>query len=213
MKLRFIISLIIAASLLAACAATAQEITFDTVYFEQSGEVLYRVTRIEYDNGSYYQSKEAATKEQVLSIYAGVIEGDMANLAEAARRVQGTGVLFSKAVRLNNSLNTSLQVSPLRELQLKYESPFLNTASSTVWRLNTNNGGADVTFTKNAAGFLIAKVGTDANRTAILAGQVMRLNNYPTQGAVTFFYQIRDGLWRTIDGDVEIRLVRTAERR
>ena len=91
---------------------TAQEVTFDTVYFEQSGDVLYRVSRIEYDNGSYYQSKEAATKEQVLSIYAGTIETDMANLAEAARRLQGTGQLFGKAVRLNNSLTTSLQVSP-----------------------------------------------------------------------------------------------------
>ena len=213
MKLRFIISIIIAASLLAACAVTAQEITFDTVYFEQSGDVLYRVTRIEYDNGSYYQSKEAATKEQVLSIYAGVIEADMANLAEAARRVQGTSVLFGKAVRLNNSLNTSLQVSPLRELQLKYETPFTTTASTTVWRLSDGQRIADVTFNKNAQGFLIAKVGTDANRTVILAGQVMRFNNYPSQGLVTFFYQIRDNLWRTIDGDAEIRLVRSAERR
>ena len=213
MKLRFIISIIIAASLLAACAVTAQEVTFDTVYFEQSGDVLYRVSRIEYDNGSYYESKEAATKEQVLSIYAGNIESDMANLAEAARRVQGTGVLFGKAVRLNNSLNTSLQVSPLRELQLKYETPFTTTASTTVWRLSDGERIADVTFTKNAQGFLIAKVGTDANRTVILAGQVMRFNNYPSQGLVTFFYQIRDNLWRTIDADVEIRLVRAAERR
>ena len=191
----------------------AQEVTFDTVYFEQTGDVLYRVSRIEYDNGSYYQSKEAATKEQVLSIYAGTIEADMANLAEAARRLQGTGQLFGKAVRLNNSLTTSLQVSPLRELQLKYETPFVNTASTTVWRLNTNERIADVTFTKNAQGFLIAKVGTDANRTVILAGQVMRFNNYPSQGLVTFFYQIRENLWRTVDGDVEIRLVRAEERR
>lgn len=213
MKLRFIISIIIAASLLAACAVTAQEVTFDTVYFEQTGDVLYRVSRIEYDNGSYYQSKEAATKEQVLSIYAGTIETDMANLAEAARRVQGTGQLFGKAVRLNNSLTTSLQVSPLRELQLKYETPFTTSVTSTVWRLSDGERIADVTFTKNTQGFLIAKVGTDANRTVILAGQVMRFNNYPTQGSVTFFYQIRDNFWRTIDGDVEIRLVRTTERR
>ena len=137
----------------------------------------------------------------------------MANLAEAARRLQGTGQLFGKAVRLNNSLTASLQVSPLRELQLKYETPFTTTASTTVWRLSDGERIADVTFTKNTQGFLIAKVGTDANRTVILAGQVMRFNNYPSQGLVTFFYQIRDNLWRTIDADVEIRLVRAAERR
>ena len=192
---------------------TAQEVTFDTVYFEQTGDVLYRVSRIEYDNGSYYQSKEAATKEQVLSIYAGTIETDMANLAEAARRLQGTGQLFGKAVRLNNSLTTSLQVSPLRELQLKYETPFTTTASTTVWRLSDGERIADVNFFKNAAGFLIAKVGTDSNRSVILAGQVMRFNNYPTQGQVTYFYQIRDNLWRTVDASVELRLVRAVERR
>ncbi len=213
MKLRFIISIIIAASLLAACAVSAQEITFDTVYFEQSGDVLYRVSRIEYDNGSYYESKEAATKEQVLSIYAGNIESDMANLAESARRTQATQVLFNKAVRLNNSLNSSLQVSPLRELQIKYEGQFMQTASSTVWRLNNGERIADVTFTKNAAGFLIAKVGTDANRSVILAGQVMRVNNYPAQGGVEFLYFIRDGLWRNLDASVELRLVRAVERR
>ena len=192
---------------------TAQEVTFDTVYFEQTGDVLYRVSRIEYDNGSYYQSKEAATKEQVLSIYAGTIETDMANLAAAARRLQGTGQLFGKAVRLNNSLTTSLQVSPLRELQLKYETPFTTTASTTVWRLNDGERIADVSFFKNAAGFLIAKVGTDSNRSVILAGQVMRFNNYPTQGEVTYFYQIRENLWRTVDASVELRLVRAVERR
>ena len=192
---------------------TAQEVTFDTVYFEQTGDVLYRVSRIEYDNGSYYQSKEAATKEQVLSIYAGTIETDMANLADAARRLQGTPRLFGKAVRLNNSLTTSLQVSPLRELQLKYETPFTTTASTTVWRLSDGQRIADVTFSKNSAGFLIAKVGTDSNRSVILAGQVMRFNNYPTQREVTYFYQIRDNLWRTVDASVELRLVRAVERR
>lgn len=196
-----------------ASSLQAQEIVFDTVYFQQQGEVLYRVSRVEYDNGSYYESKEAATKEQVLSIYAGTIETDMANLAESARRAQATQVLFNKAVRLNNSLNTSLQVSPLRELQLKYESPFTTSVTSTVWRLNDGERIADVTFTKNASGFLIAKVGTDANRTVVLAGQVLRLNNYPSQGQVEFFYFIRDGLWRNLYGSVELRLVRAVERR
>lgn len=210
MKLKFAI---FALFLLGFFTGTAQEITYDTVYFEQSGEQLYRVTRIEYSNGSFYLSKEAATKEQILDVYAGSIETDMANLAEAARVALSTQVVFNKSVRLNNSLNTSLQVSPLRELQLKYESPFVNTASTTVWRLNTNERIADVTFTKNATGFLIAKVGADANRTVVLAGQVMRFNNYPTQGAVTFFYKIRDGLWRTLDGNIDIRLVQAVERK
>ena len=208
MKLKILFFFAVFASVL-----QAQEIVFDTVYFQQQGEVLYRVSRVEYDNGSYYESKEAATKEQVLSIYAGTIETDMANLAEAARRAQGTQVLFNKAVRLNNSLNTSLQVSPLRELQLKYETPFTTSVTSTVWRLSDGERIADVTFTKNASGFLIAKVGTDANRTVVLAGQVMRLNNYPAQGQVEFFYFIRDGLWRTLENTAELRLVRTAEKR
>ena len=210
MKLKFAI---FALFLLGFSTGTAQEITYDTVYFEQSGEQLYRVTRVEYSNGSFYLSKEAATKEQILDVYAGSIETDMANLAEAARVALSTQVVFNKSVRLNNSLNASLQVSPLRELQLKYESPFVNTASTTVWRLNTNERIADVTFTKNATGFLIAKVGADANRTVVLAGQVMRFNNYPTQGAVTFFYKIRDGLWRTLDGNIDIRLVQAVERK
>ena len=101
----------------------------------------------------------------------------------------------------------------MRELQLKYETPFTTTASTTVWRLSDGERIANVTFSKNSAGFLIAKVGTDSNRSVILAGQVMRFNNYPTQGEVTYFYQIRENLWRTVDASVELRLVRAVERR
>ena len=212
--MRYLIPILFGFLFAIACInATAQTVTFDTLYFERVNGQLYQITRTEFDNGSYSQTRYAADSLGVLRVYADEIEREAAKLAEAARVALSTQVVFNKSVRLNNSLNTSLQVSPLRELQLKYESPFVNTASTTVWRLNTNERIADVTFTKNATGFLIAKVGADANRTVVLAGQVMRFNNYPTQGAVTFFYKIRDGLWRTLDGNIDIRLVQAVERK
>lgn len=187
--------------------AAAQTVTFDTVYFQTVNGILYQISRVEYDDGSYNENKSSTTSEQVLNIYAGQIETDAANIATAGRLYLSTAKFFNNALRTHNTLNTALQVAPLRALQLKYEEPFIETATTTVWQLQTEQSTTAVTFNKSGTGQLLIKVGSDANRVVVLAGQLLRIQNYPATGKLTYLLQVRPNVWQDISGEVVLRRV------
>lgn len=193
-----------------ALAATSQTVTFDTVYFQTVNGILYQISRVEYDDGSYNENKASTTKEQVLDIYAGQIETDAANIATAGRLYLNTAKFFNNALRTHNTLNTALQVAPLRALQIKYEEPFIDTATTTVWQLQTEQSTTAVTFSKSGTGQLLIKVGSDANRVVVLAGQLLRIQNYPATGQLTYLLQVRPNVWQDIAGEVVLRRVNLA---
>lgn len=195
-----------------AVEVTAQTVTFDTVYFETVNGILYQISRVEYDDGSYNESKSSTTKEQVLDIYAGQIETDAANIATAGRLYLNTAKFFNNALRTHNTLNTALQIAPLRALQLKYEEPFTTSVTSTTWQLQTEQSTQTATFTKSGTGQLVVKFGSDANRVVVLAGQLLRIQNYPASGQLTYLLQVRPNVWQDIAGEVVLRRVNLANR-
>jgi hypothetical protein len=189
--------------LLAATTATAQTITFDTLYYQQVGDKLFQIAITEYDDGSRTEYRSATTKEQVLQVYARQIETDGINIANAGKDYLQATLVMNTAVRLNNILNASLGVRPIMEIQAKYESPFLETATTTVWQIN----GQAVTFAKTQTGQLTYKVGSDNAKVVVLIGQLLRLNNYPTQGQNQILFQVRQNIWQDIAGNFTLRRV------
>jgi hypothetical protein len=189
--------------LLAATTATAQTITFDTLYYQQVGDKLFQIAITEYDDGSRTEYRSATTKEQVLQVYARQIETDGINIANAGKDYLQATLVMNTAVRLNNILNASLSVRPIMEIQAKYESPFLDTATTTVWQIN----GQAVTFAKTQTGQLTYKVGSDNAKVVVLIGQLLRLNNYPTQGQNQILFQVRPNIWQDISGNFTLRRV------
>jgi hypothetical protein len=189
--------------LLAATTATAQTITFDTLYYQQVGDKLFQIAITEYDDGSRTEYRSATTKEQVLQVYARQIETDGINIANAGKDYLQATLVMNTAVRLNNILNASLSVRPIMEIQAKYESPFLDTATTTVWQIN----GQAVTFAKTQTGQLTYKVGSDNAKVVVLIGQLLRLNNYPTQGQNQILFQVRPNIWQDIAGNFTLRRV------
>jgi hypothetical protein len=189
--------------LLAATTATAQTITFDTLYYQQVGDKLFQIAITEYDDGSRTEYRSATTKEQVLQVYARQIETDGINIANAGKDYLQATLVMNTAVRLNNILNASLSVRPIMEIQAKYESPFLETATTTVWQIN----GQAVTFAKTQTGPLTYKVGSDNAKVVVLIGQLLRLNNYPTQGQNQILFQVRPNIWQDIAGNFTLRRV------
>ena len=196
-----------------ATTATAQTITFDTLYFERVNGQLFQITRTEFDNGSYSQTRYAADSAEVLKLYANEIEREAAKLAEAARQTVTIPAFSAQSIRRNNILNTQIGARPIIEIQSRYEGQFLETASNTVWQLRSpDNTVEQVTFSKTATGQLIYKVGETPNKPAILFGQIMRLNNYPQSGQTLFLFQLRDRVWQDIDGEYLLRLVNPQRR-
>ena len=196
-----------------ATTATAQTITFDTLYFERVNGQLFQITRTEFDNGSYSQTRYAADSAAVLRVYADEIEREAAKLAEAARQTVTIPAFSAQSIRRNNILNTQIGARPIIDIQNRYEGQFLETASNTVWQLRSpDNSVQEVTFRKTATGQLIYKVGEDANKPAILFGQIMRLNNYPAAGQALFLFQLRDRVWQDIDGEYLLRLINPQRR-
>ena len=196
-----------------ATTATAQTITFDTLYFERVNGHLFQITRTEFDNGSYSQTRYAADSAAVLRVYADEIEREAAKLAEAARQTVTIPAFSAQSIRRNNILNTQIGARPIIDIQNRYEGQFLETASNTVWQLRSpDNSVQEVTFSKTATGQLIYKAGEDANKPAILFGQIMRLNNYPSTGQTLFLFQLRDRVWQDIDGEYLLRLINPQRR-
>jgi hypothetical protein len=196
-----------------ASTATAQTVTFDTLYFERVNGQLYQITRTEFDNGSYSQTRYAADSLGVLRVYADEIEREAAKLAEAARQTVTIPAFAAQSIRRNNILNGQIGVRPIIDIQNRYEGQFLETASSTVWQLSAPGKEAEtVTFSKTNTGQLLYKVGSDASKPVIVFGQILRLNNYPATGQVLFLFQLRDRVWQDIDGNYLLRLVNPQRR-
>ena len=191
-----------------ATTATAQTVTFDTLYFERVNGQLYQITRTEFDNGSYSQTRYAADSLGVLRVYADEIEREGNALAESARAAIRLPKFVNESIRRNNILNSAIGVRPIIEIQTRYESQFLQTATTTVWQL----GEQTVTFAKTGTGQLTYKVGSDAVKPAILLGQVMRLNNFPETGQTTVLFQLRPNVWQDIDGVYQLRRVNAQKR-
>jgi hypothetical protein len=174
---------------------------------------LFQVTRTEFDNGSYSQTRYAADSAAVLRLYADEIEREAAKLAEAARQTVTIPAFSAQSIRRNNILNTQIGARPIIDIQNRYEGQFLETASNTVWQLRSpDNSVQEVVFSKTATGQLIYKAGEDANKPAILFGQIMRLNNYPQSGQTSFLFQLRDRVWQDIDGEYLLRLINPQRR-
>ena len=212
--MRYLIPIVLGFLFALACiSATAQTITFDTLYFERVDGQLFQITRTEFDNGSYSQTRYAADSAAVLKLYANEIEREAAKLAEAARQTVTIPAFSAQSIRRNNILNTQIGARPIIEIQSRYEGQFLETASNTVWQLRSpDNSVEEVVFSKTATGQLIYKVGEEPNKPAILFGQIMRLNNYPQSGQTLFLFQLRDRVWQDIDGEYLLRLVNPQRR-
>jgi hypothetical protein len=199
--------------LFAVFTASAQTITFDTLYFQQEEDKLFQITETRFEDGSYSVTKVATTTEDVLRFYSGDIERLGNQLAASARQTVTIPQYVVASIRRQNILNEAIGVRPIIDIQSKYENVFLDTVSTTIWQLTVNKGTPqDVVFGKTATGQLTFKIGEDAIKPAILLGQIMRFNSYPATGQALFLFQLSQNVWQDIDGNYILRKVNPQRR-
>jgi hypothetical protein len=119
-----------------------------------------------------------------------------------AQFVSGFSKRLTEIVRLNNDLKALYNRSPLDTIQAAYSADFLRPG----WTIRENGAVArNIVFSINAAGNFRHKVGSDAAKSAIIFGDVIRLLNYPTTGGTKDFYKIKNGNLVTLDRDYILR--------
>jgi len=198
--------IIIAFTLSTFITSYAQTVIQDTVYFETVDDVLYQVSRVQYNNGSYSESRIVTVKENVLREYSQAIENDAAKYANAGRIYITVKSFVRQAIKIEKMLGESLGLSPLTLLQATYEPIFLETASSTVWQVVDNGTTKEATFSKNPnTNQLRVKIGTDPFRQVIVLGQSIIVRNYPVVNEDLILFMINNRVFKSIDDNITLR--------
>jgi hypothetical protein len=192
----------------------SQNVVSDTLYFETIDSITYQISQTVYDNGSSNSSRIKVTKEDVLNYYARSIEGESVRMAQFARVYNNVDVLFARAISLNNIISDYFDFSPVIFIQNSYEKPFFETASSTVWQLETPNSTSTIEFGKTESGQLFIKIlgddnknETTVNKLSILIGEIMGIINIDEENNLIYLYKMNDYYWTTIDRRYSIKRI------
>ena len=189
--------------------ALASSQVLDTTYFTTIDGQLFQTSRIVYEDGTYTESRILTDTLRVVTITARKIEAQAQRFAEYAEMYQPYRQMFNKAIALDKTIKEQLGESPIAQLQSSYELPFTDTLATWVFR----TGGQDTpaVFTKTLAGALRVTIGNDAWRQVVILGDMLRIANYPEQGAPAYFYRVGPAVWR--DVTTTYAIVRTELRR
>lgn len=191
----------------------AQNVVLDTVFFEMVDSTLYQITKVQFDDGSYSESRISTTKEEVLRQYSTAIENDGAKYANAGRIYITAKPFLAQAIKIEKMLNESLGLSPLGLLQTNYENLFMATSTSTTWELVDKGVTKQVVFSKHpTTGQLRVKVDSDAFRTVFILGQTMVVRNYPAQGDNLILFMINNRVFKDVENEVTLRNVNLQRR-
>lgn len=184
----------------------AQEILKDTIYFKNENDVLYRVTRIDYRDGSVSESMNPMTLNNALDIYSGVILTDAANTADYGRRFDPEA-LYLKAMGLNNAFKAATDSSLIKVIQNNGKLEFLGSDVPKFWNITFGEQLYDVEFLETETGQLTVKIGEDTQRIVVVLGKVIRINDFPTFGEHVYLFYDTPGFWRNIDSTVRLELI------
>ena len=180
--------------------ASAQ--VLDTTYFTTIDGRLFQTNRIVYEDGTYSENRILTDTARVVTITARKIEAQAQRFAEYAEMYQPYRQVFARAIALDATIKAQLGESPIAQIQASYELPFLDTLAT--WVFRTGGTDTDAKFTKSLAGALRVNVGNDASRQVVIIGDMLRIANYPVQGAPAYFYKVTEGLWQDVTATYRI---------
>lgn len=118
------------------------------------------------------------------------------NIEQRAQSMAVNAVSASQQKRLLNEIGTEMDAiatitgkSPLTVVRERYQDVLLASG----WEINEGSGYVPLAFTINAQGNIRYSVNGAATKSADFYGSVIQLNNYPSNGTDTQFFQIETG--------------------
>jgi hypothetical protein len=188
--------------LLAAFAASAQTVTFDTTFYTRESGVLFENVRIEYDNKGITTSKQPVDSVQIITIRQAEVKNWTNDQLSAFRQIQQTQRLFTSAVRADKTLFEQLGVSFVVAIHQENDVELLKGQ----WEQVINGTATDVNVRRRASDGLseLRPTGGQFRTFRALYG-IIRVTNWPTQGAETILYQVGKTRYVDLSGTIVLR--------
>jgi hypothetical protein len=188
--------------LLAAFAASAQTVTFDTTFYTRESGVLFENVRIEYDNKGITTSKQPVDSVQIITIRQAEVKNWTNDQLSAFRQIQQTPRLFTSAVRADKTLFEQLGVSFVVAIHQESDVELLKGQ----WEQVVNGTATDVTIRRRASDGLSEFRPTGGQfRTFRALYGIIRVSNWPTQGVETMLYQVNKTRYVDLSGTIVLR--------
>lgn len=187
------------------CSAFAQRtLLTDSTWISNESGLFFENHIAIYDNGEteggYKRLLGDTTK--VVDKFTGKFEQDAARFANDAKVIVEYPAKIRELIRQDADVVALTGLSPLKTLVSRYSAPF----TDTTWAIRQNGVNLGVVFAVNAQGNLRYTLDTFPTKTAIIFGDVIRLNNYRNTTDDVIFYRIGSNSFSTIDKMVILRV-------
>lgn len=183
----------------------------------QSREVVLDSTWISNENGLFFENhitvfntgeEEGGYKRllgdtvKVLDKFANRIEQAASRFANDATVIVQYPAKIRELIRQDADVEDMLSLSPIKTIQDKYSARF----TDTTWQVRSGSDILDIVFFVNGAGNLRYTLDTFPTKTAILLGDIIRLNNYQDGTFDPILYRIGDNVFSSIDKSIILRM-------
>lgn len=175
---------------------SAQTVVLDTTYVSSSAGKYYKVHRVAYDNGAYFEDSQLAgdslqlyqNGRNYIADLASQFAGTIANTYNYSQRITA---IFRESDRIQSLTGRN----PVDSLRADNEALWLGT-----WNIRGDTQQV-ITISKISTGAYRWRIGTGTLRVAQpIANTIIRLNNYPTSGRFTDFFRISGDRYIQADG-------------
>ena len=139
----------------------------------------------------------------VVEKFSNAFEQQAERFAQDAKVVSEYPSNIRELIRQDDAIEAMLGISPLRTLLQKQDTVF----TDTTWSIKIEGSGfVPIVFNVNAGGNLRYTVDTFPTKTAILFGNVIRLNNFLGGTWDEILFKQRDGFYTSLDKRLLLRL-------
>ena len=176
----------------------------DTTYVKQIGVNFYEVTRFVYDtDGNEYNERQKLIGDSITlyTVRKNKFEQRGKDLAIEVQATSTFGKEITAILRQSDRTEALTGINPLDSLQKENIEYYTGNTFQIL-----GDSIEELAFTVTAAGNLRCKVNNGTNKNVTVIGrEVVRINNYPTQGKSTDFFSNGRAIFLTQDGKKRIR--------
>lgn len=191
------------AAITAATATAQSDGRTDTSYIQQVGRIFFTVTRVDFPNGTYRESRDIIGDSMALfSQYRNTTEQQAKDMATEVSFISGYARRITGLIRDGERIRTLTGRNPVDSLRLDSATRAHYTGRTWLIRGDT---AQNISFNYTAAGALRYRINNGANQPAIPIGRaIVRLRHYPSSGRDTDFYLVAPNRYIVTSGRLRI---------
>lgn len=190
--------------LLVGSAMAQRELVTDSTWISNENGMFFENHIAVYSTGEQEggYKRLLGDTSQVVDKFTGKFEQDAARFANDAKVIVEYPAKIRELIRQDADVVALTGLSPLKTLVSRYSAPF----TDTTWAVRQNGVNLGVVFAVNGQGNLRYTLDTFPTKTALIFGDIIRLNNFKNTADDALFYRIGSNLFSTIDRSMILRV-------